>query len=345
MTLLANLEKIDRKISVLVEAYLQDRPSAPPFDEIVSDIHALHYAFSLPYREHCDSLGIPVAITSTEQLPVANLSDFKGKEIPCIIPNDGRGMSFRTSGTSTGVPTTIYRDHGYFTIRNQSVVCQGQKQWFAHYKPPKVTLIFLDTANRNNALTFRDSYSVLNTMRTTFGNEETRFIRHREEHDALVSIIDRSRAADQPIVLIGPSYYFSEFVAELAARNSTALLGPGSQLMDSGGLKNRGRHRDTKTYLDALATRLGVAPGRNYINTYAMTETGSQLSNTPGTTHKEIPPWVRVRIVNGQGTPCKGGEVGNLVLVDLLNRTNLVAIDTGDMATMHPDGLQVLGRR
>ncbi|WP_148294336.1 hypothetical protein [Azospirillum sp. B506] len=342
---MTRLEEIDRKISALMEAYLHDRSAETSFDEIVGNIHALHYAFSPSYRARCNSLGVPAAITRAEQVPVASLSKFKGKEVPCMVPNDGRGMSFRTSGTSTGIPTTIYRDQGYFAIRNQSVVCQGRKQWFSRYLPGKVTLIFLDAANRNNSPMFRDDYSVLNTMRTAFGNGESRFIRHREEHDAVVSIIDRSRAADRPIVLVGPSYHFSEFVAELAARNATALLGPSSLLMDSGGLKNRGRHKDTKAYLNDLTTRLGVVPGRNYVNTYAMTETGCQLSNAPGTAYKQVPPWVRARVVDDQGAPCKDGQAGNLVLVDLLNRANLLAIETGDLAVLRPEGLEVLGRR
>lgn len=342
---MARVDEIDQKISALMDAYLHDRPAKPSFDEIVRDIHALHYAVSPTYRERCESLGVPVGIARAEQVPVASLSELKGKEVPCIVQNNGRGMTFRTSGTSTGVPTTIYRDHGYFAIRNQSVVCHGRKQWFARYLPGKIALIFLDAANRNNAPTFRDEYSVLNTMRTAFGNEESRFIHHRDEHEALVSIIDHSRTTGRPIVLVGPSYYFSEFVAELAARETAALLGPDSLLMDSGGLKNRGRHRDSKTYLDALAVRLGIVPGRNYINTYALTETGCQLSNTPGRPYKQVPPWVRARVVDGQGRPCNDGETGNLVLIDLLNRTNLLAIDTGDLAVLRPEGLEVLGRR
>ena len=343
--LAAHLEDIDRKISGFMDAYLCNRPAQSSFEEIVGDIHALHYAVSSRYRERCESLGVPAVIARADQIPVTSISEFKGKEVPCIVQNDGRGMTFRTSGTTTGIQTTIYRDHGYFAIRNQSVVCHGRKQWFARYLPRKIALIFLDAANRNNAPTFRDEYSVLNTMRTAFGNEESRFIHHRDEHEELVSIIGRSRTADRPIVLVGPSYYFSEFVAELAARETTALLGPDSLLMDSGGLKNRGRHRDSKTYLDALAVRLGVVPGRNYINTYALTETGSQLSNTPGTPYKQVPPWVRARVVDGQGSPCNDGEAGNLVLIDLLNRTNLLAIDTGDLAVLRPEGLEVLGRR
>ena len=33
------------------------------------------------------------------------------------------------------------------------------------------------------------------------------------------------------------------------------------------------------------------------------------------------------------------------VLVDLLNRANLLAIETGDLAVLRPEGLEVLGRR
>ncbi|MBW3552842.1 MAG: hypothetical protein KY466_05000 [Gemmatimonadetes bacterium] len=156
----------------------------------------------------------------------------------------------------------------------------------------------------------------------------------------------RSAAGDgAPVLLLGTSAAFIHWLDALAADRERLRLPDGSRLMDTGGVKGKGRSVPAGDLRAAYAERLGI-PVERCVNEYGMTELLSQLYDTVlrdgaagDPRPKAPPPWVRSVAVDPETLmPLRPGTTGILRHVDLANLASIPAIQTEDLGRVDEDG-------
>ena len=152
-------------------------------------------------------------------------------------------------------------------------------------------------------------------------------------------------AATGPVALLGTSFAFVHAEDLLGRRFA---LPDGSRVMQTGGFKGRSREVAPAALRRAIGERYGIAQDR-IIAEYGMTELSSQMYelNLRGASHRRlwVPGWVRARVVDPQTLrPLPDGASGILRLDDAANLDTVCAIQTSDLAIMHGQEIELLGR-
>lgn len=331
-----SLDELDRMIG----DYIFEK-GAFFFEELALFIHTYQFNYNSFYRGFCVAQKIPEYLTSWQDIPFFPIESFKGSIVPSVDSLLSlEGMWFETSGTSIGEKTRVYRDSGYFKLRSLTIIKQGEQNWFHRFNGQKIKIIFIDKANRRNQESFKFEYSVLNNIMQFFGRDDSVFCNHKEDFHQIVDAIVTAAKNRDPLVIIGPTYYFSYLIERIKNTRISIPYNERLLIMDSGGLKGKGYHNSIAEYrADLFATfKLNTY---NYKNTYAMTEMGSQVSDTD-VGWKEIPRWMRLRLVDDKGR--FDVPKGKIVVFDLLNRANLFGILTNDIACYDHGKLIIEGR-
>jgi len=191
------------------------------------------------------------------------------------------------------------------------------------------------------------------------------------DFDAVLAAMSNSTLNLQPsTVILGTAFSFVHLLDFLGENNLSFQLPPGSQVMETGGYKNRSRSMP-KTDLHHLITeRLGIPPS-HIICEYGMSELSSQaydlgalasrrrvssLSSEqdagvtpalPGlaTRHFRFPPWARVQIISPE--TCRevaDGETGLIRIFDLANIFSVMAVQTEDLGIRRGENFELIGR-
>lgn len=335
---IARMLKLD-DLDKLIADFIQNEESSS-FEEIAILIHSFQFQNNSYYRHYCYEKGIGNRINSINSIPSFEIESFKGSLIPSIDNLTAKqGMFFETSGTTSGKKAKIYRDEGYFKLRSMTIKRQGKDNWFKRFGC-RVPIICLDKANRRNQGDFKDEFSVLNNIIGYFGNHNSMFYDHIGEFNKIISDFNNAASKHAPIVLIGPSYYFSDIIIKIKKDAINLSFNDQILIMDSGGLKNKCAHQSYEQYKKDLFDTFHLRQ-LNYKNTFAMTEIGVQLSDDEQG-EKIVPHWAKVKLVDENGLESK--EKGRLVIFDLLNRANLFCIKTNDRAYYSNNGLIIKGK-
>ena len=140
-----------------------------------------------------------------------------------------------------------------------------------------------------------------------------------------------------PLFLPGTAFALADLMDHPAP---PVALPEGSIVMITGGFKGRREEVDTAQLHGELRERL---PGARVVGEYGMSELGSQLWASPASSRFVPPPWMRVLAVDPwTGEPQTSGI---LRFFDLANLHTVLAIETADVGTVHPDGsLSLQGR-
>lgn len=157
----------------------------------------------------------------------------------------------------------------------------------------------------------------------------------------------------EPVCLLGTSFAFVLLLDFCLQEGCSFQLPEGSRLMDTGGFK--GRSRDvSRDELLRLYQKVFAIPEEFCVNEYGMTEMGSQFYDNvlrdrvlgrSRPRFKEIPPWVRTRILDPitlEDLP--DGEVGLLTHYDLANCGSVMAVETEDLGYKVTEGFEIVGR-
>ncbi len=141
----------------------------------------------------------------------------------------------------------------------------------------------------------------------------------------------------KPVFLPATAFALADLLDHPAA---VVQLPEGSIVMLTGGFKGRREEVAADALLEAIAHRL---PGARVVGEYGMSELSSQLWAVPAGGLFVPPPWMRVQAVDPwTGRP---QERGLLRFFDLANLHTVLAIETSDVGTVHPDGsLELQGR-
>jgi hypothetical protein len=167
------------------------------------------------------------------------------------------------------------------------------------------------------------------------GHKESGF--YSRNYPAVGEALHRLEEKAQQTMLIGVSFALLEFAASHPMRLKHTFL------METGGMKGRGREMTTPERHALLKEGLGIgAVGAEY----GMTEMMSQAYSPGGGGYQPVP-WLRV-LARSEDDPWEvsAGGQGLLNIIDLANLDSCAFIATEDVGSVQPDGrFEVMGRR
>lgn len=231
---------------------------------------------------------------------------------------------FRTSGTTSGAQGVVrLRDTELYELnaRNHAERCLGPL--------PKHGVSLVSTA----------ADSSLGHMCRSFVPNLRSFFSLEAGVDAVSAWAALQRLADtgEPLFVPGTAFAFADLLQHPGA---PVYLPKDSIVMVTGGFKGKRSALSAEEMLLQLAARL---PNGRLVSEYGMSELASQLWAEPAGSAFRPPPWMRVLAVDpGTGVPTTRGQ---LRFYDLANHQTVLAIETQDEGTVHPDGTLTLHGR
>jgi hypothetical protein len=360
------------------------------FNSLALEIFTLQFKYNAAYRKICTGRKLtPEVVEHWTQIPAVPTSAFKDLELTCLAPAE-RTAVFHSSGTTEQKPSRHYHSTESLAIYEASLL-----SWFLENVLPDLRLTIYDL--RLVCLTPPPTQAphsslvhMFETVRRKLGGAETAFVGKLAADgswtldfiaavDALSSGGDgaspppqtpaclaeaRARRRDaRPLLLLGTAFSFVHLLDFLAENNLRFQLPAGSQIMETGGYKNRSRSMSKTELHQFITEKLGI-PSSRIICEYGMSELSSQAYGnvTSGmwqvtrnrgvpryssldTRHFSFPPWVRVQIISPEtGREVADGETGLIRVFDLANVFSVMAIQTEDLGIHHDRGFELIGR-
>ncbi|MCZ6551431.1 MAG: long-chain fatty acid--CoA ligase [candidate division NC10 bacterium] len=323
-------------------------PGRDEFGRLALEVFAFQYWQNPTYRRFCDGRGIgPEAIGTWEEIPLVPTAAFKFTDLTCAPPE----QVFLTSGTSQGSERRGRHGFPWLEVYHTSLLTN----FAAHLLPDGVRPRMLILAYPADLLHTSSLSHMLDVVRKAYGAEGSEYFIGDTGmdlsglHRALREVEERQ----EPVCLLGTSFAFVQFLDACLQEGWAFKLSEGSRLMDTGGFKGRSRDISREELL-RLYGEVFTIPETFCINEYGMTEMGSQFyDNTlrdrvqgrSRARFKEIPPWVRMRILDPATLEeLPEGEVGLLAHYDLANCGSVMAIETEDLGYRIGEGFEIVGR-
>jgi hypothetical protein len=321
------------------------------FNGMALMLFTLQFDHNHTYRKLCEARKItPQSVSHWTQIPAVPTSAFKELEISCLRP-DQRAQVFYSSGTTAQKPSRHFQNAESLAVYEASLL-----PWFQFHVAPTKNLAILTpppSQARNSSLVH-----MFETIRRNFAAPEKSFLGALDcegawtlHFDSTVETLESACRSGERVVVLGTAFSFVHLLDWLAEKNLRFKLPSGSQVMETGGYKNRSRFLP-KDELHALITeRLGVPPP-HILCEYGMSELSSQAyqgwrvgGRGERASPFHFPPWARAQVVSPEtGAEVAEGETGLLRIFDLANVFSALAIQTEDLAVRRRDGFELLGR-
>jgi hypothetical protein len=318
------------------------------FEALALDLFRFQFEHCPPYGRFCARRGrTPSSVRSWREIPAVPTGAFKEVALRSF-PAERAVRVFRTSGTSTDRPGTLWLDT--LALYEASLGYGFERfvlpEW--HGREGRLRVLVLQ-ASPDEAPHSSLSH-MFGAVLARRGDDQSGFLVGAgvlDRREALHAL-EAAAAEGAALALCGTAFAFVHLLDALRKEGRSLALPAATRVMETGGFKGRARERPREALYAEIEERLGVPPGR-IVNQYGMTELGSQFYDTvlalPGPRRKHGPPWARVRIVDPlRGEPCGPGEVGAIEIVDLANTGSVAAIQTADLGRTVSDGFDVLGR-
>jgi hypothetical protein len=287
-------------------------------------------------------------------------SVFKELDLSCLPPEE-RTTVFHSSGTTNQHPSRHFHGPASLAVYEASLW-----QWFQpHFRceneflfltpdpraAPRSSLVHMCATVRQSVRP-KSGLADGGAMRSDFFGQLACDGPWTIDFGGLLPTLESVAAGSQPVTIFGTAFSFLQLLDFLAERQLRLALPRGSQVMETGGYKNRSRFLP-KNELHALITQqLGI--GReNIICEYGMSELSSQaydLEIQPPSAILDsrafhFPPWARVKIISPEsGCEVAEGEPGLVRVFDLANVFSVAAIQTEDLGIRRGEGFELLGR-
>ena len=327
-----------------------DAPDERRFHELACRVFRFQYEGNEAYRRFCDRRGKPPeGLSDWREIPAVPVTAFKYADL--VVAGLPEGKTFLTSGTTQGgesrgrhrVPDPeIYRAAALSHFE-RCVLPDGLRPRFAVLAPslaeqPQSSLC-----------------QMIDWLAASFGLASPEYFVVNGELDAgALERRLRTRELDgEPVLLVGVTYAFVQFLDRAASQGLRFRLPYGSRIVDTGGTKGRSRSMSRNGLLHAFWERFGV-PGYFVANEYGMTEMCSQFYDDAIRSHQDghkrdrakvSPPWVRSCVVSPVTLePLTRGERGLLRHFDLANVGSVSALQTEDVGVEVGAGFEILGR-
>jgi len=337
------------------------------FNELALELFALQFKYNPAYQKICSGRGLtPKDIRDWAQIPFVPTAAFKELELTCIPPGE-RTAVFHSSGTTEQKPSRhfhcaaslevyeaslwkwferniIYRrrrgNESQISLHFEEEVRDSSRRLLLHYD-----LLLLTPPPRS--VPHSSLVHMFETVWRELNAPESVFVGKLDGDGAWALDFERVTAAlsgrEYPKLILGTAFSFVHLLDYLAEKDLRCDLPHGSQVMETGGYKNRSRSQP-KAKLHSLISEILGIPLDNIICEYGMSELSSQAYDVQGSCFR-FPPWARVQIVSPEtGREVSDGETGLIRVLDLANVFSVAAIQTEDLGIRRGSGFELAGR-
>ena len=315
------------------------------FPALALELFALQFQHTAAYQTICRSRRLtPANVTDWTQIPAVPTAAFKELELTSLAPSE-RTAVFRSSGTTEQKPSRHFH-HADSLATYEASLWAGFNFQFPISNFQLVILTPPPAQARHSSLVhmFEQVRGKLAQPAEVFLGRVAADGSWLLDFPAVLAAMSpnsKLKAQNSKLVL-GTAFSFVHLLDFLVGENLRLALPPGSQVLETGGYKNRSRSMP-KAKLHAFITdRLGVPP-ENIICEYGMSELSSQAYSTGRVF--QFPPWAKAQVISPEtGREVACGETGLLRLFDLANVYSVQAIQTEDLTIRRGDGFELLGR-
>lgn len=278
------------------------------------------------YRSYLNHLDIKQEeIESLEKIPFLPIEFFKTQEVKSGSWKPG--VVFESSGTGYGVRSRHYVPDRDFYL--EGTVKAFEKFYGSLSEYVILALLPSYLERQHSSLVGMAEHFIDLGVKDLSG-----FFLY--EQDALLAHVEKARAANKKILLIGVSFALLD-LAEKGADLSEVVV------METGGMKGRRKEMVRAELHATLQGGLGV---KQIHSEYGMTELLSQAyARESG--RFEAPPWMQVRIrdLNDPFGFVNFGRTGGVNVIDLANVHSCSFIETQDIGICHANGtFEIMGR-
>lgn len=318
------------------------------FDDLALRIFAYQLRYNAPYARYCASLGITEGAlpASWHEIPPVPNAAYKEATLTTFDVAQA-ALAFTTSGTTAGVGGRHYMES---TTLYDAV---STAAFAAFLLPDGAALRYLNLVPNPADRPDSSLGYMMATVSARFGTAETGWYVRGEALflDAFLADVADAVERAQPVCISTTAFALVHVLDAMRERGITFALPHGSRMMETGGFKGRARVVDRGELYAAAARAFGIAE-RTIVAEYGMTELTSQYYDrvlvdartASSPRYKGAPPWLRARVIGADGRSLPDGTVGQLVHVDLANRSSCIAISTEDLGVQFAHGLVLIGR-
>ena len=309
--------------------------SASEFDTLTMELFRRQAAGCSPYREYLELIGCnPTEVSSIEKIPFLPIRFFKSRRVVTTPPITAaeRGKSeeilFTSSSTTGMLPSKHYVSD--VEIYRRSFTGGFRLFYGAPEQYAILSLLPGYLERRGSSLIYMADH----LMKLT-GNEASGFYLYN--YGELAERLKRLKEQGQKCILIGVTFALLDFVKEFE------MEFPGLIIVETGGMKGRGKEISRKELHKILCNRFGV---EKIHSEYGMAELLSQ-AYSKGEGLFLTPPWMKI-LIRELSDPFsyvnKENIIGGINIIDLANLNSCSFIETEDMGRLAYGGFELLGR-
>lgn len=319
------------------------------FESLAYQLFRYQFENNQPYRRLCLEQGItPDNLQRWQDIPAVPTLAFKYFDLVCE-PKEQAEAIFYSSGTTSG-PERRSR-HYLFNLRlYEASVCYSFQRYLLPLGERLPMYILMPPPEEIPHSSLARMFGI---VKSAFGSAGSDYFLSSEGNPLFEALSTRLQSAEEPVMLLGPSFSFVHFLDYCEENQLSFRLPPGSRLMDTGGYKGRSREVPREELLRKYHQVLGIPP-EFCVNEYGMCELTSQyyenhlrslLIQQEAPRCWEGPPWLRSFVVHPEtGRFLPKGEVGLLRHFDLGNRGSVIAVQTEDLGYTTDQGIVLIGR-
>ena len=332
-------------------------PIEEGFEPLALRLFAFQFKHNRPYRLYCENRGLtPICVNSWREIPAVPTAAFKEIDLACGPPE----KIFLTSGTSQGPEKRGRHLMPRLDLYRASILSNFSTHFLPGLDKPGATRMLI-LCGSPESWPHSSLSHMMEVLRLEYGSPDSAYYLNEYglEFQTLRQALDAACEENKPLMLLGITLAFHQFMDYCRKNKIQFHLPPGSRLMDTGGFKGR-KNRTSKTHLySRYGEAFGISP-TYIVNEYGMTEMASQFydgglaerfrENPPETTrpferYKIIPPWVRTRVMDPETLEeLPPGSTGILRHLDLANAGSVMALQTEDLGRTFADGFEITGR-
>ncbi|MDA3970888.1 MAG: hypothetical protein PF442_06035 [Desulfobulbaceae bacterium] len=326
------------EISSRIQSFIWDA-SADQFDAVARALFSFQYKHLEPLRSYCASLGItPENLETIGDIPAIGLNVCKETS---FFAGSEPSRVFRTSGTSgKGRGSSCFAADD-LEIMQTGILCNCRQQLFSDGLKTRFLMLVPSPLEAPDMIM---AYG-MKCIAAQWGLEPPFFAVHKGGFlgREAVSYIQQAITDQVPLTIIGGSFGFVNFIDGMQNKLPHLPLPRGSRLLDAGGFKGRSRELNRDDFTELTSHYFNV-PKASCFNLYGLTELASQFYSKAGQV-KQPPHWTKVRVCNPMTMQdVAEQEQGVAVLYDLANIARPFVILTDDLAVLHPNGFELIGR-
>ena len=331
-------------VTAVLDFIAADSANDTAFNELALKLFAYQYDCNGPFMKFARERGkTPRTVKSWTDIPAVPINAFKTLDLSCSPVTEAKAV-FMTSGTTLGgVRGKSY--HPLLDVYDASMKRNFQNRFMGDFERIKMGILFPSpTLMPNSSLAHYLDLAVRD-----FGLGKSRHLMDDNgiNFTSLFEDLAEAEQSGKPYALLGASFSFVHVIDEMKRTGKTAVLPPGSRILDTGGFKGQSRELEPDAFYNSLEATFGV-PRQHCINMYGMTELSSQLyddGNLICPSVKSGPNWLRSRVVNpitGENIP--DGQTGILAHTDLAHFNICTTVLTEDTGVVVDNGFQLIGR-